>query len=186
MSPELSRADIEGAVAGRLMAVLPRVTDVAIEPGTPPSKLDLRFRLEDKEHRFWMHRSNGLWYLDDHRVNGTAQPRLFNGEQPRFEQLIFAVLNTTKRPKPKVVELRCPEDARRMFGKIIVQRSSSSEPPNLLEFSCPQCKRTTGRVTMHVFQSTDGKLVKTQANEPWTRREPKPWSGVSQREPAVA
>ncbi len=34
----LSRADIEGAVTGRLMSVLPRVSNVNIEPGTPASE----------------------------------------------------------------------------------------------------------------------------------------------------
>lgn len=166
---------IRQAVEGRLVGVLPAASKVLVEP-SPAESLCVRFHLHSAEHRVWLHRTNGNWQLDEHRVNGSPQPKLYNGALPRFEDLILAVVESgTKRPRISVVEMRCPDDPRRMFGKLVVQRTPSEGLTNLLEFLCPQCKRTTGFITMHYFSSSDGSLVKSQANEPWIKTEPTPW-----------
>lgn len=169
----MDRREILHAVNGRLIGALPGVQDVRINPAPPP-RLDIRFLLDRHEHRFWLRRENGEWLLEQQRIDGKAQPKVYNGRHPRFEQMIAAVLGA-KRPKVEVKDLRCPEDSRRLFGKLIVQRPiPGDQPTNILEFSCPQCKRTSGQVTMHYYLM-DGSLLKTEVIEPWVKRESRPW-----------
>jgi hypothetical protein len=167
---------LQQAVEGRVIAVVPGAANVSLHP-SPVAQLDLSFSLGDSQHRFWFYRENSSWHFREHRINGHAQPKIIHDPVPRFEILIAAALShELRRPRIEVVELRCPDDSRRLFGKLVLQTPrSSGGAPNLLEFSCPQCKRSTGMVTMHMFDSNTGELVKTQANEPWVKSEPQPW-----------
>jgi hypothetical protein len=166
---------IEG-VKGRILGVLPTAFDIEVHD-SPQGKLNLSLTLAPFKHRFWLRRQNGLWHLEEHRIN--SSPFRHGDVQPQKEfQILIAELISSgnSRPEVDVIELRCPEDSRRLFGKIVVQRPlPEGVRESLLEFSCPQCKRANHEVTMHYFSNLDGKFVKTEALEPWVKREVSPW-----------
>jgi hypothetical protein len=50
------------------------------------------------------------------------------------------------------VEMRCPVDSQRMFGKIMADVKPTIVPGNLLEFACDKCRRKNGgRRVLHRF-----------------------------------
>ncbi len=173
----MTRQEILDSATSRFIYAVPQATDIAFFPH-PESRLDLKFSYEGAEHRFWLDRKDGSWVLSEHRVNGTPQPQPLTSPSSRFETLVSSVLKSASpRPKIRVVELRCPEDSRRLFAKLIVQTSSSAPLfRNLLEISCSICKRTNKQLTMHLFSSTDGSFVRTEFVGPWVKRnKPSPW-----------
>lgn len=60
-----------------------------------------------------------------------------------------------------IVDMRCPVDFQRMFGRLLVDGSVVISD-NLLEFSCDKCRRRTGVRTLHRFDLS-GQLVETVA-----------------------
>lgn len=61
------------------------------------------------------------------------------------------------------VELRCDQDPRRMFGKLLRDEAMTIDRnTNLMEFSCDRCRRITGAVTvLHRFNIL-GELVESE------------------------
>lgn len=65
------------------------------------------------------------------------------------------------------VEVRCPNDARRLFAKLRQEgKAPVIAPGNLMEFSCRECKQAmirSGRPTERVLHRYDltGQLVET-------------------------
>jgi hypothetical protein len=62
-----------------------------------------------------------------------------------------------------IVEMRCPVDSQRMFGKIMSDAKPVIVTGNLLEFACSKCRRRigTGQQVLHRFDLT-GRLVETE------------------------
>ena len=58
------------------------------------------------------------------------------------------------------VDLRCPVDHQRMFGRLLVEERPRIVDGNLLEFRCDKCRRRTGNLTVHRFDLA-GQLVET-------------------------
>ena len=60
------------------------------------------------------------------------------------------------------VELRCPLDSQRMFGKLVIEQKPDIVSGNLMEFSCDKCRRKNGgRRVMHYF-NVAGQHVETR------------------------
>lgn len=59
-----------------------------------------------------------------------------------------------------VVEMRCPLDSQRMFGKLMTDPNTRIVEGNLIEFACDKCRRKTGRRTLHRFNLA-GECVET-------------------------
>jgi hypothetical protein len=154
----------------RLKDVLPNATDVDIRPGQPLHCLNHmgnRFALK-------IRRDGSTWVLREFIRNGTPVSLTRTVSDPSFSDLLLQVISPgTPPPRVKIVDLRCPVEHRRLFGKLLTTQEKHPRS-NLLEFACPQCKRSTGLVTMHYFDTSDGKLVKTEALEPWTPRASRP------------
>ncbi len=171
-----SPSEITSAAEDRLRGVLPGAQSVTIHPTDPPF-MTLSFDFDGASHSFRLMRDAGIWAAREWLVNGKPQEHDPKQTSPRFEALVAELLGFThKQPKVDLKDLRCPVDPRRLFGKIIAQTPVSVDrSTNLIEFSCPQCKRKTGQVTMHLFD-IQGDLVKTEVIEPWIKRESsKPW-----------
>lgn len=51
------------------------------------------------------------------------------------------------------VEMRCPLDSQRMFGRLIVEHKPQIVEGNLWEFACDKCRRRNrdGRLVLHYF-----------------------------------
>lgn len=165
--------DITDKVVIRLRRQLPGASNVVLQPATSPFAI-IHFELEDCHHTFRLRREAGLWYIREWICDG--RPESLKDKtlsSPRFEMLIALILGYgDKQPRVRVVEMRCPVDPRRLFGKVIIQEPlPRNNAKNLIEFLCPQCKRETRMVTMHLF-SPEGELIKTEAIEPWVKQEP--------------
>lgn len=63
---------------------------------------------------------------------------------------------------PVIVDMRCPLDRRRLFGKLKVREPFSVTSENLLEFACAICRKRTG--AEQVFHRFDmaGRHVETE------------------------
>ena len=62
---------------------------------------------------------------------------------------------------PEMLELRCPIDRQRMFGRLVVDRSIRIVEGNLIEFACDKCKRRVGaHRVLHRFDLA-GELIET-------------------------
>jgi hypothetical protein len=62
----------------------------------------------------------------------------------------------------EILDLRCPIDSQRMFGRLVVDRSIRIVPGNLIEFACDKCKRRMGaKRVLHRFDLT-GDLIETE------------------------
>ena len=62
----------------------------------------------------------------------------------------------------QVVELRCAENPRRMFAKLLVAEKAKIIEGNLLEFACRDCARDYGvDQVLHRFDMS-GKLLETE------------------------
>ena len=60
------------------------------------------------------------------------------------------------------VEMRCPLDAQRMFGRLVMEEHPVIVDGNLMEFSCDKCRRKAGgRRVLHYFNIA-GEHVKTR------------------------
>ena len=61
-----------------------------------------------------------------------------------------------------VLDLRCPVDRRRMFGRLVLQPGVQIVEGNLLEFACDVCRRREG--VKQVFHRFDiaGRLIETE------------------------
>lgn len=163
--------------ADRLRAALPGIDDIILHPAAT-GLFAIGFTLNDVHHTFRLKREAGIWRCSEWQLEGLMQRYDNRLQSPRFEALLAELLNLTEStPKVRVVELRCPDDSRRMFAKLILQ--DTRESPHkaskaLIEFSCSQCKRATGHVTKHYF-AADGQLLKTQLMEPWVKEERGAW-----------
>lgn len=61
----------------------------------------------------------------------------------------------------QVVEMRCPVESQRMFGKLLVA-GAYTITDNLMEFSCDRCRKAQGVVrVLHRFNLA-GELVQTE------------------------
>jgi hypothetical protein len=58
------------------------------------------------------------------------------------------------------VEVRCPEDPRRMFMKLHQDPTVRIVPGNLIEVACRSCSRVAGQRVLHRFDIT-GALIET-------------------------
>lgn len=169
--------DLTDAVVMRVRGRLPGAHGVHIMPSKSPFA-SIGFSLEGCDHMFMLRRDAGLWYIREWTCDGRRESLKDQTlSSPRFEALIASLLGyDDKQPRVRIVDMRCPVDGRRLFGKMIIQEPlPTTDSNNLIEFSCPQCKRETKKVTMHLY-STAGEFVKTEAIEPWVRQESgKPW-----------
>jgi hypothetical protein len=185
--------EIEERAVRRLRETIPDVLSVKVRPAPIPM-FSISFHFRSETHALRLRRENGLWtcreWIVDHAPRDVP-PRI---SSPRFEALILQLFehrrtkeepveSATPPPRISVAEMRCPEDARRLFGKVVVQVPlKQGSPSNLIEFSCSQCKRLNGEVTMHYFDMV-GNFVKTEALEPWIKQEPREWFGNNSATP---
>jgi hypothetical protein len=60
-----------------------------------------------------------------------------------------------------MVDMRCPLDRRRLFGKLRVKDGFAVTSENLLEFACAPCRKRTGAIqVLHRFDFS-GRHVET-------------------------
>lgn len=58
--------------------------------------------------------------------------------------------------------MRCPLDAQRMFGKLVLEQRPKIVDGNLLEFACDKCRRRDGAaLVLHRF-NVAGEFVETE------------------------
>jgi hypothetical protein len=160
----------------RLRTALPGADNIQVYPADPPF-IVVGFDLEATTHTFRLKRENGIWTCREWIADGAPNQFSTKESSPRFDALILALVSpVTSRPHVDLVELRCPIDPRRLFAKLIIQHPLPKKASHqvTLEVSCPQCKRSTGVVTMHLF-AMDGTLIRTNDLEPWIKKEPKAW-----------
>jgi phage FluMu protein Com len=171
-APLSEKERIVAAAKVRVNAVLPDVEELAILPASK-GYLIVYFKLDGQDHGFRLMRRNAEWHLREWTCQGeirTAKP----SRHQHFEQVIVSTLGRFVHSELKVVDMRCPVDGRRLFGKLIIQ-TDDKPGSTLIEFSCPQCKRINQKVTKHYFNDR-GKLVKTEGFEPWSKTRPSsPW-----------
>lgn len=151
-------------------------TDVSVSREDDLLRID--FNDGPVAHKFWLHRSEErVWFIAEHRANGAPQPSHVGMGHDSFLVLISNAIARPSRTlvQPSLVELRCPVDARRLFGKLIAPNPIPAGTHSMLEFSCPQCKRSTGRLTMHVFDAVTGDLLATNDVGSWERRPASSW-----------
>lgn len=77
----------------------------------------------------------------------------------------------SRKPRPqieveRVIEIRCPDGARRLLGKALPRGEHRILPGNLIEFSCDECKRRLNRLNQDVSRvlhryNVVGELVET-------------------------
>jgi hypothetical protein len=189
LDPEVETAAIE-----RFLTVIPDAENVLVRPAPPPM-FSISFDLDGERHGFRLRREDRKWTVREHVRDHVPVPSSKDSE-PRFEDLIRKVLgyqtesgagsvapepvrssqNGHQQVRIRVVDMRCPVDSRRLFGKLITTGLVPDDLAKLvhMEFSCSLCKRLTGEVTMHRYNAR-GEHVKTEAIEPWVKREPQPW-----------
>ncbi len=161
----------------RLERAVPGSTNIQFYPSDPPF-MSVGFELDSALNSIRLKREGGLWSFREWLVNGKPRPIDTRATSPRFEALVAETVGAAqRRPHLEVKELRCPNNPRRMFAKIILQKPlGKSVNPALIEVSCSQCKHSTGHVTMHLFD-VEGELVRTELTDPYVRREPNPRFG---------
>jgi hypothetical protein len=148
-------------------------------PTKQPGYLIVSFTFRGVGHSVRLRRVAGIWHIREWICSDGVPTPPSSLTGPRFDALIASALGsiaaTNKAPQISVKEIRCPDDPRKLFLKIIVQQSVPRNlQSNLIEVSCPQCKRLTGEVTFHYY-TIDGTFVKTDQMGPWIKREPVPW-----------
>ena len=158
------------AAEQRLIAAVPQISSAKV---LPSKRAFLLIKLEhgSSHHVFRLKRDRGKWVVREWTVDGAV--RASSHRSAQFEDLIARSLGEVIRPKIDIAEMRCPEDPRKLFGKVILQ-GSGKKSSALIEFSCPVCKRANSQVTMHLFD-TNGRFVKSEAIEPWVKAESQPW-----------
>lgn len=162
--------DIKQLAARRLEEFV-GATDVRVSREDDLLRID--FNDGPVAHKFWLHRSEEkVWFIAEHRANGAPQPSHVGMGNDSVLALITDAIARPSRSlvQPTLVELRCPVDSRRLFGKLIAPNPTPAGTHSMLEFSCPQCKRSSGRVTMHVFDAVTGDLLATNDVGTWQRR----------------
>ncbi len=133
---------------------------------------DVFVTIKSTKHRFQIWLEEDAWSLRGHRVNGIALAVDATISHPTPEKLLSDTLERAKRPQsPKLIELRCPLESRRLFGKLITPDIIPAGPHPLIEFSCSQCKRVNNTITMHVFDAYTGEVLATNSTGPWIRNQ---------------
>jgi len=182
----MDREAIHDHARKRLVKALPGIQDVTFYSPTVGG-LSIAFTLGDVRHATRLQRHAGIWHVREWIVNSRGQH--LNGKAPsgpRFDAVLVTLLGRDQvMPSVSVKELRCPEDTRRLFGKLILQNPLPDDlAKSMLEVSCPQCKRATGHITMHYYDFT-GAYVKTEVLGDWVKREPVPWFQRPDHQPAT-
>lgn len=123
------------------------------------------------EHTFRLRREGDRWFLREWLRNKELQSGQ-SKPNSHFQDLIASLIG---RPMVTVNEMRCPEQQKRLFGKIIVQSFDPALKMVQIEFACSECRRLTRKLVMHYYDGT-GAFIKTEEVGPWVPRESRrPW-----------
>lgn len=125
----------------------------------------------NETHSFRLRRESNKWILREWIKNREAQLVTAAKPNERFELLIAALIG---RPVVILKEMRCPDQQRRLFGKLIIHSRDPELAKLQIEFACPECKRLQREIVMHYFNGL-GEFLKTEVLGPWVPREPRQW-----------
>lgn len=165
----LDKPDLQGIVEKKLASRIPGVEDIQLL-SAPVGYLLISLKQGNDNHSFRLRRDGNLWYLREWIKNRELQT-LGTKPNERFDLLIAALIG---RPMVVLKEMRCPEQPRRLFGKLITPTSDPVLAKIQIEFACPECKRLRRMIVMHYYNGL-GEYLKTEDMGPWIPREPKQW-----------
>ena len=67
----------------------------------------------------------------------------------------------------RIVQMRCPNDGRRLFGKVLLEPDDKPEPSFTIQFSCRECRKASEKagdvvdMILHYYDSC-GRFVRTE------------------------